>query len=210
MEKDIDYLGMDIKDLISLKLIEKRFGVRVLEGDVGFKRVSQDWYCREKSKILLKMNFNGGFRGILNSNIGNDIHYNKTLFTCDFDTFKIIKIPKNPDYKFIKNFVLWCFVELLKTSPTCWDYLDLGKFKPKNLEILTESYRKNSLLWKYYYKGFIQEAKKRKWNLLYVEEAIKEMIKAPVYYDMILDVVPNNILIKNSYSPENSFYFPQS
>ena len=209
LEKDLDYFGLSVKDLIKIKHLEKKFKIRFLNGEVGFKGVNQEWYSKSKSDLLLRMNFKGGFRGILNSNIGNDLEYNGQLFITDFDTFNVVDIPKKPSQKFLNNFVLWCVVEVLKTCPTVWDYIDLEDEK-EAVELLTNSFYENSQLWKCYNKGFMQNVNKLNWNKEKVNKAFEFVKKSKIYYEMILDVVPNSKLIKETYSPELSFYMPHA
>jgi len=207
MENKLDYFGLSIKDLISIKYFEKKFKLKVLSGEVGFKGINPKWYVKQKSKILVSMNFNGGFRGILNSNIGNDILHKKRLCICDFDTFRVIKIPKKPSLKFMNGFCLWCLVELFKTSPLVWDYLDLeGKSKKEVLKMLQDSFFENSSLWKSYKERFFREAKKRNWNLDLLQKALSKASKTGVYYDMIPDTVVNSKLLRETYKPELSLY----
>lgn len=74
-------------------------------------------FSKEKADLLTRMNFAGGFRGILNSNIGNDIIYKNNFYICDFDTFCVIEVPKNPTKDFLRAYIVWCVIELLKSSP---------------------------------------------------------------------------------------------
>jgi len=206
-ERLLEYHKLSIKDLIKIKLLEKKFGINVLSGEIKVKGIDSKWYAKEKSNIMLEMNFNGGFRGVLNSNLGNDIVSNNKFFICDFDTFVAIDIPKNPDQTFIKSFVGWCFVEALKSAVPIWDYVNtLGKTSNETLNMLQNSLEKNSLFWKYYTKGFMERVKKLGWDLNHVNNSIKKIQSSDVYMEMISEIVINSEILTKSYEPKMGIY----
>lgn len=208
LESAENYYDLSISDLICLKYIEKKTNIPLTENEPDFG-IDKEWYARQKAKLLIKVNFNGGFRGILNSNIGNDIIYKNKLYICDFDTFNVIKVPLKPEYEYIKNFTLWCIVEVLKTSPIILDYLDTEGLTNKEIsEKLWGIYTSKSLLWKNYVRLFMKKVKDLNWNLSYIEESLKEIIQTQVFEEMILDNVINSKIIKNSYPTDLSFYTP--
>ncbi len=203
-EHQLEYYDLTLREVITIKLLEKKFGVHILTGDVTTKGIEQQWYAAQKSNLLISMNFHGGFRGILNSNIGNDIFYENSLYICDFDTFKVIDIPEHPSPTFLKHFCLWCFVELFKTSPLVWDYLDLEGKTEKAVELLQKSFLENSCLGTYYEEQFFTEAKKRGWDA--VNEALTEAAHTDVYYQVLSDCVLNSEVLRRSYKPELGIY----
>lgn len=200
---------MTIKDLIRVSFIEKRFGIEFYKRETSFRGVCSDWYSENKSRILSEMNFDGGFRGILNSNLGNDIKYRNKYYICDFDTFKIVKIPERPSKKFINNFCLWCIVEILKTSPLIMTYVDIeGISKQKATMILWNIYISNSSLWKAYESKVRQKFTERGWSLKDFKASIDKALKTNVVHDLILDNVITSKVLRESYKPEQSFYVP--
>jgi len=206
-EGNLNFFGLTIRDVIYIKFLEKKFGITVLEKDVTFEGIDQDWYAEQKSTILISMNFNGGFRGILNSNLGNDILYKDNLYICDFDTFKVVEIPENPSFEFLKYFSLWCFVELFKTSPPVWDYLDLeGIPREKAVKMLQKSFFENSSTGKCYKEQFFVEVEKRGWDKKLMEKALEAAAQTEVYYQILLDSVLNSEVLKKSYNPEMGIY----
>jgi len=211
LESEEDFYGLSIKDLIWICLLEKKFGIKVLPDESGFVGISKKWYSEQKSGLLIRMNFSGGFRGILNSNLGNDLAYKNRFYICDFDTFRVIEIPKKPTYDFIKKFCLWCIVELLKSSPLVMNYIDMKKLGKRDAATkLWKIYSEKSSLWKLYKRKFFAQARKFGWNLKEVEKAINEAAKTDVFYELILDNVLNSQVLKTTYKPELSFYMPHN
>lgn len=206
-ENFMQYNNLSISDLIKIKFMEKKFNIGLLSGEIKFRNIDCDWYAKEKAKLLLNMNFNGGFRGILNSNLGNDLIYKNQFFICDFDTFTAIEIPKNPDFKFIKSFCSWCFVEMLKTAFPIWDYVDLtNKSKKQSISLLQESFEKNSAFYKYYKEGFIKKSEEAGWNMKKVINAIEEIKKTKIYFEMLSELVINSETLIKSYKPKLGIY----
>lgn len=209
LESSEHYEDLTIKELIIIKEREKRMGKKYVENEPSFG-VDRDWHARQKSTLLIKMNFNGGFRGVLNSNFGNDIVFNHKLYICDFDTFTVIGVPSRPNEQYIRSFVLWCVIEVLKTSPVILDFLNTdGMTRREISENLWEIYSAKSSLWKQYHTMFMREVKKRKWNVVSVGRALEDARKTEVFYEMILDNVINSKVIKETYPPTLSFYTPQ-
>jgi hypothetical protein len=207
LESSEDYLNLSIAEMIKIKFIENKFNLEILPNESIFLDIPPKAYTKEKSDLLIKMNFNGGFRGILNSNLGNDIFYKNKFYICDFDTFKIKEIQKNPDRTFIKNFLRWCLIELIKSSPFVYDYLDIEKVDKKSAsEIMWKSYSEKSSLWREYYAKFIKNAKALGWDIGWIKESLDELIKEDIFYEMILDNLLNSKVLMNTYKPELSFY----
>jgi hypothetical protein len=210
LESQEEFYGMTIKDLILISQLENRFSLNILQNLQSFRGISNEWYAEEKSELMIKMNLNGGFRGVLNSNVGNDIKYKNKFFICDFDTFTAIEIPKNPDYKFIKSFLLWCVIEILKSSPLVFAYVDMdGLNKKEAAKKIWKIYAERSLLWQRYYQKFISKATKMGWDINLIKQAIQEAVETKVFYDTIQDSVVYSEVLKNTYQPEMSFYTRQ-
>jgi|GEM_PF-3169665 len=210
LESQENFLGLTVKDLIILSRIEKEEKIDIFSNVKSFQKISNEWYAENKGQLLADMNFNGGFRGVLNSNLGNDIEYKGGFYICDFDTFVVIEIPQKANYQFIKNFVLWCIIEIIKSSPFVFDYVNLGNIgKKESAKILWDIYTDKSMLWKKYFKKFLEYSRKNGWKEKDVMKAIDETIETEVFYEMILDNVLNSQVIKNTYKPELSFYTKQ-
>lgn len=207
-EERLDYFGLSIRDLIHIKALEKRFDVETLKGDVGYAGLDARSYADEKARLLVSMNMNGGFRGILNSNLGNDILLcGQQLVLCDFDTFCIIKMPTQPSSRFLRSFCLWCLAELIKTSPMVWDYLDLkGSQRGEASQLLAEAFFANSLLWAAYRKRLLAAAREKSWDTDEMEHAFRLAATTDACYQLLLDAVPNSLVLQQSYEPAMSLY----
>jgi hypothetical protein len=206
LESSESFYNLSIEDLIYLKLIEKVIKIQITENE-PYYGLDKDWYAKEKSRLIIEMNFNGGFRGVLNSNSGNDIVFKEKLYVCDFDTFTVIRIPEQPNYEFIRNFTLWCVVELLKTSPIIIDYINTDKMSVEQAtENIWSVYKSKSLLWKYYEEDFFKKTEAIGWNSKYVKQALDWVVKTDVFQEVILDNVINTTLLKVSYPVNLSFY----
>lgn len=210
LESEEMFYGLYLKELIMASELEKKLGISILGDLENFASVDNEWYAENKSELMIKMNFNGGFRGVLNSNVGNDIVHGGRFYICDFDTFTVIGMPKRPNYKFIKGFVLWCVVEMLKSSPLVFAYLDMdGLDSQEAAKKIWEIYAQKSLLWQKYQRKFILKAQELEWNMRLVEKAFAAAIATPVFFDMIQDNIVTSSVIKNTYKPEMSFYTKQ-
>lgn len=206
-----DYYGLNIRDLIYLTDFESRFGIRLLDNRIPFRGIESAWYSETKSDLLINMNFFGGFRGILNSNIGNDIIYNNDLYICDFDTFRVIDIPGHPSPDFIRNFTLWCVVEVLKTSPLIWAYADIEKLNKKEGALrLWQIYSGKSLFWHSYSQKYFDYTERLGWDINLISKTLSDMVDYPVFQELILDNVINSKVLRKTYQPEMSFYVPHN
>lgn len=210
IEQKENFLNLTIDELIKISFIQNKKQVKLIKNQVWFDGIEESWYNEKKSNLLVKMNFYWGFRWVLNSNIGNDIVYKNNFYICDFDTFKVINIPKNPTKKFVIDFILWCIVEVLKTSPFILDYIDIENVDKKQYTLkIWDIYIKKSTFWKFYYKILLEQGENNGWDKKIIEYAIDKALTTEVVSDLILDNVLNSKVIKNTYKPELSFYTPQ-
>jgi hypothetical protein len=79
------------------------------------------WYADQKGRWLAELHFRGGFRGLLNNNVGNDIIQSHPrgrhrFLLRDFDSFQLIPIPPAPSREFLHAFAVQCVVEVVKGS----------------------------------------------------------------------------------------------
>ena len=206
LESREDFREYSIKDLIADKLHKHTLG-----GDVGFKGIDNIWYARSKARLLTKMHFSGGFRGFLNSNIGNDLIYQSRLYVCDFDTFQALELPNRPSDVFIRGFCTWAILEVLKTSPLVWGYEDVdGLSHEEAVHVIWDTYVQNSKLWRYYWEEFKKRAGRLGWDFDLVGQVIEEIKNTDLFFNVIIDNVVNSWVLKNTYDPKESFYRPHT
>lgn len=182
IEDFFDFRGISLDDLV--KRTEK---IKNLPQEVGLKKINLRQYIEEKSSQLIKMNFRGGFRDLLNSNIGNDYWVDNQFYLGDFDCFKIKKIPKRPNKTFLKQFYLQCFIEVIKSS------LPLIGGVANNGKVLSGVDLEMSSLYKAYRKKFFAQAKARGWNVSILNQIEQWATKTPVFQAEAKKLIPPSI-----------------
>jgi hypothetical protein len=195
VESFLDFENMNVSELVKLDCVRKKLGLsHDLGTEVKLKGINIVRYADEKAKILLSMNFNGGFRGLLNSNIGNDvITLNEDgelgLFLCDFDTFAIVDIPEKPTEDFLKRFFLQSFVELTKSSLPIVDIVE-------DATGAVGVYRKISSLFNVYRREFFRKAKEKGWDLELLKEIEEWAVSTSIFKRTVCEIVPTYEKIK--------------
>jgi hypothetical protein len=189
LESFLDYQGMKISQLIEQDRLREDIKLEGCLGtEIRLKGININRYAYEKARLLVSMNFNGGFRGLLNSNIGNDVIRKNgdggfELFLCDFDTFPMVQVPEKPTAEFLKRFYLQSFVELAKSS---LPIIDLAR----DSEEAVEKYRAISSLYGLYREEFFKEAGGRDWS----DEALKKVeewaVSTSIFRRTVCEIVP--------------------
>jgi hypothetical protein len=153
-------------------------------GLAGFDTIR---FVRRKSHALIAMHFAGGRRGVLNSNIGNDVLSDGTFAgLCDFDTFHVEPLPRPDDAEGIGRFVFTAWLEVLKGSLPIIDYCDDGSGRA-----LAACYRRHSSLFAIYREEFMRAAAKVDWDTTVVEAAIADTLESPIATELLRELVPN-------------------
>ncbi len=164
--------------------------------EVRIEELNSRWYADQKSRWLSEAHFRGGFRGLLNNNIGNDIVKNasdgkRSLLLCDFDTFKLIRLPASPLSGFLEAFVLQCVIEVVKGSlpilffariPSGFDLIQTAR-------LVGEAYRRKSSLWNAYIHRFRLKAHNLSWNTDGLESAIDHAFETPAFLEASCSVI---------------------
>lgn len=189
IESCFDFKGNNINSITLQDAARKKHKLTYSLGtEVNLDRVNICWYTHKKALLLAAMNFNGGFRDLLNSNIGNDVLEFSAgpieLYLCDFDTFRVVELPNTPNKDFLKKFYLQCFVEAVKSSLPIIDYVrDSG-------EAVT-SYLETSSLYHIYKREFYSQAIRRGWDLSTLEETEEWAISTPIFRRTASEIVPS-------------------
>ena len=206
LESLIDCHGYSVGDIIKLKK-EGRLGV---EPDVWLGNVDLVDYPVRKAELLAKFNFNGGFRGILNSNIGNDVVRDDELFSiCDFDTFRVVPIPQKNDKEGIRNFIIHCYTELIKSSTPFVDYIEFTDETKEQIHgTLADYYRQHSYLCQAYNCKVRYQARIRGWDSAHVETCINDAFKTAVSFELLQELIPNSFTLRNFKA--ESYYVPHN
>lgn len=171
-------------------------------------------YVEAKSQLICAMHLRGGFRGILNSNFGNDVvlekcHGSVPLVLCDFDTFFMVPLPDAPDAVFLEKFALHCLVEIIMGSLPILFHVNLpSDCTPKEqAEALGAVFFAKSSLWRAYRRHLFTEAKDLGWNLSVFGEALEKACRAPACADVLSTRVLNNQYFATM-GRERKVYFP--
>jgi hypothetical protein len=185
--------GMTVHTLLRLHRSPRRGDA--LGGEVDLIGIDRARYVEAKSDLLMALNRGGGFRGILNSNIGNDVVDDANLVgLCDFDTFVVRPVPAAGDTRGIASFVGHAVLELLKTSLPFVDFLDLSGMTPEEAHReLILYYVSNSSLYRAYVKKLIRWTSTLGWDRGFVEHQIEAALSTPAACELLKELVPNSL-----------------
>lgn len=205
LEQYLDYGEYTLYDLIRLEKSNK-----LKRSEIPLKCIDKSLYLKRKGDLLASINFKGGFRGILNSNIGNDVIQKDYFFgICDFDSFKLI-VPEEDNQTSIKDFVVQSFLELIKTSLPFIDYLDLNN---RTLEAahheLVSYYKLNSGLFQVYFNKFLDLAGLKNWSIESVKSFIDDALLSKAGHVLLNSIIPNSYAAAN-FDAETLKYIPHN
>ena len=89
-----------------------------------------------------------------------------------------------------------------------WDYVGLeGKARPAAAELLAESFEASSRLWRAYVKRLLESVGTKGWDVPEVARELKRALRTETCYELLLDVVPNSPVLRESYSPDLALYY---
>jgi hypothetical protein len=178
--------------------------------ETSLKLSEFDRYITHKSALLCDLHFLGLFRGILNSNIGNElVQGDRFIGFCDFDSAYLMSPPPKTDRAQIVDFTIRSFLELLKAS------LPIETFifqQDSNRQALTprlvEVYQATSSIYSSYLNRFLQKAVDLNWNLTTVYDGIKQTFQTQIAAQLLQELIPNSVTIRDlksvsNYEPHN-------
>lgn len=144
------------------------------------------WWAEEKAKVLIQMHWAGGFRGVLNSNLGNDVvaegPTGRSFLLCDFDSFEYHLPPRTSDPAALVPFLRKSFVEVLLGSLPIIDFVDAGDAEETSSRIKETTLRSSSL-WGAYWRQLqsMAEAHGIAWHA--IEQAAEDAWRANAVVD---------------------------
>lgn len=160
--------------------------------EVTLRGVNLWGYAESKARLLSEMHFRGGFRGVLNSNIGNDVLIGNPrgrveIALCDFDTFFMVDVPERPERNFVEAFALQTLVEVIAGSLPILQYVDLpdGCSTESKADAFGAVYFPKSTLWRVYHRRLFASAKARGWDLSLLEEALQKVRRSEACADVL-------------------------
>jgi hypothetical protein len=189
LESFLDYQGLKISQLIEQDRLRKDMKLEGCLGtEIRLKGINVNRYAYEKARLLISMNFNGGFRGLLNSNIGNDVIRKDgdggfELSLCDFDTFAVVQLPERPTEEFLKRFYLQSFVELAKSS---LPIIDLAGDSREAVE----KYCAISSIYGHYREEFFKKAGGLEWSDDMLRKIDEWAVSTPLFRRTVCEIVP--------------------
>ena len=166
--------------------------ISIVGTEVNLKRINSCWYAEQKAARLANMHYHGGFRGVLNSNIGNDVLIGgvsnpSEIALCDFDSFHAVEVPEHSDEHFIRDFALLCLAEVAAGSLPILDFVSLD---PKatieeHAEELRSMYMMKSSLWRAYLPKFFDLAATRNWSVSMLENAVEHACRTSAFVEAV-------------------------
>ena len=217
IEQFVEYPDCTIADVIAAQSA----GVNIvanapLGAELNVRSINLWWYVEEKSRFLAAMHFHGGLRGILNSNIGNDVFFrdqggNPRFYLCDFDTFRLVRVPEKPREGFLKAFALQCIVEVIKGSFSILEYVNLPAdcSSTQRAEILGSVYFPKSSLWRSYQRRFFAIARRLGWDQASVGAAFEQAKTIEPVADLLSGCVLNSHYVRRT-SRDRGVYYPHN
>ena len=192
VERFIDCGGRTLHDLVR----QRRRGLLPAGREVELRGISRQDFVERKAGLLARFNFGGGFRGLLNSNIGNDVIRDGRLHSiCDFDTFHRQALPAADDREGVRRFTLRAYVELIKSSLPFVDWLDFADADAGREEVhraLAAYYREHGSLFHAYSRRFLRRAADLGWDAPLVAGAIDEALATPIAFELLQELIPNS------------------
>lgn len=214
IEAHIEYPSCTVAAIIRAKENnEDAVGNSVLGSELKLRGVNLWWYVEEKSRLLSAIHFHGGFRGILNSNVGNDVllrgpNGRTELCLCDFDTFRVERVPDSPDSAFLTDFVLRATIEVVKGSLSICDYMEISNEATATevVSALGRVYFEKSSIWRAYLRRFDQAVRSSGWDAKMVQAACANARQTEALANVLASCVVNSHYLQRMSGDRTVFY----
>jgi hypothetical protein len=181
-EARIDCDGLTLHDVVRLHRVGRLRG-----REARLRGIDATVFIARKADALARLHVAGGRRGVLNSNIGNDVLAGDAFAgLCDFDTFRLQLVPDGASDSALADFVFTALIEVLKSSLPFIDFCADGT--PSGL---AHYYRTRSSLYRAYRDRFACAAAARRWNAASVERHARNTLESSIATELIRELVPN-------------------
>jgi hypothetical protein len=206
IESFLDARGMTLHRLIRLNRFRRRSDE--LGREIGLSGIDRAHYVDRKVRQLVKCNLLGGFRGILNSNIGNDVVCRNVFVSlCDFDSFFLIPVPQVGDSDGIRRIVFNSMFELIKTSLPIIDFI--AESDANDLRIsLMKCYQATSTVYREYVRYLLKYTEYMGWVGSYIRRLIQEAMETDLAFELLQELIPNFHTLRTF--TLDSWYVPHS
>lgn len=213
IDEFLDYPACSPREVAVAAAGTRQLGMLPIGGEVPLRGVNLWWYAEEKARLLAAMHLRGGFRGVLNSNIGNDVivrveNQADRLFLCDFDSFALCEVPDEPSRELLQRLVLHSIVEVVKGSISILDYaaLDESITAHERRCILAKMYTEKSTLWRAYWRIVKVQARDRGWPLDLLENIRESTLSLEPAESVLEEVVLNSHYLRHRARSRGVFY----
>jgi hypothetical protein len=187
-ESFVQMQGISVSDL----LCPASSHPAVVGSEAALRGLNSNWYAEQKARWLAELHFAGGFRGLLNSSIGNDVisklAQGGTEFRfCDFDSFKLVNLPSAPSRDFLEAFALQSLLEIVRGSLPILQYIFVTGIEAK--KAISNTYRQKSSLWNAYMRRARLKAQELSWSWGALEAAFAWAFETPAFLETSCSVI---------------------
>lgn len=183
--------------------------------EVAMKGLNTVWYADQKGRWLAELHFRGGFRGLLNNNVGNDVIQpltcgNSRFLLRDFDSFHLISLPSAASREFLDAFAVQCVVEVVKGSLPILDYVSMrtGEDRQQVLRRIADVYRKRSSLWNSYFRYARLKARGLAWSDLEFVSATERAFESTAFLEASGSVILSDFALERYRRRQPQPYVP--
>jgi hypothetical protein len=168
----------------------------VTGSEVAMEGLNTVWHADRKGRWLAELHFRGGFRGLLNNNLGNDViqsppRGSPRFLLCDFDSFHLIPLPSAASNEFLRAFAVQCVVEVVKGSLPILDYVSTktGENAQRVARQIGGVYRRKSSLWNSYFRYARRKARELAWSELEFVSATERAFESTAFLQASCSVI---------------------
>jgi hypothetical protein len=203
-EMDENKLLLAKKHGIGMEELEKECKKKIKENidkPIGFFDLPEHlgYLIKRQTDFLINLHFRGFLRGSANGHQGNTIILpNGEAYLCDFDSTRIIRIPKKPDKDFMMKFFLSCAQEVIESDFTYLTFVeheDLSETYENQRNVFDKVYMKYLQISGYFYaymEKFLKSARSLGWDIGLLDKAAKEAERTHAYFDALMRNVRNS------------------
>jgi hypothetical protein len=162
----------------------------VTGSEVALEGLNTVWHADQKGRWLAELHFRGGFRGLLNNNVGNDVirslpRGRHRFLLRDFDSFHLISVPSAPSREFLDAFAVQCVAEVVKGSLPILDYVstETGEEAQQVSRRIGTVYRRKSSLWNSYFRYARLKVRELAWSDVEFASATERAFESTVFLE---------------------------
>lgn len=199
LEAALSYPPLSLDDLLAAAVVGDRAEVPGI-GEVQVAGVERAAFVEAKAEQLVRWHTAGGFRGILNSNIGNEVLLpEQKIALTDFDSFRELPLPSaSPE---LEPFVLYALLEAVRSS------LPIAALALEH-QRAAAVYQRYSSSFAAYVRVFRSAMSACGWSLEAIDRAVSRATSTEAFEDITADQLVTWRHLVQSYAPGASLYVP--